>query len=696
MRAVKTKRAIALLALTVSCTDANLFGQRGPTTPDKVAFKGHLCTSDPTERAFPVKVLFLVDTTIGDADYINARGDSIEKVALQFGGPNYSYAVIRYSGIQQTGTACGLRNLTPDGFTKTLDDPVAGVRCADTGNPGRSLINALSLASAFISGDILTTKLGLRSRSKYVVILHSNGPPSESLQTQWCGAQNPQLMDPMECSTEYFKAFCDDVRPPPTSCELNQYTRIIRDMKQFAIDSGVQEFFFHSVYERDPDNSALRMDDPAATTLLTQLALAGNGALFRFAGGTKCDIALGDSSGCLFSKINLDSTQAVFQRKQMMASNRNALPTARGLEVDSDADGLSDREERMIGTDPTLADTDADLLNDRIEHILRRVGLDPLVATSSTTWPVECPRPGSLSPNAFPPEQDQDGDRLTDCEEILMRANPTLFDTDADGIPDPLEFRMGTNLISDDALIDTDADGLVNIDEYRLHLDPLARDPNTDRSYEYEFANEEQQSVMAFTQPLIVTGVTIFSTSEDSHEGRGTVFYTPPPDPTQPVSESNPASLSWKDPQDDTPSGAGLGRGAEVSVTGDGRYVLQSAGSLGAGQTGEMSITVDVAAYLLPTLLIRSDVRLRRSQRFCFDFRVGNILLVQTSTLPDQPVAGVNYIDIFLGEVPSNNPASYGVFRVATIPMLYPADPTERKIRDDLELIDQDFLLYGD
>ncbi|MFO0727993.1 MAG: hypothetical protein U1E65_29705 [Myxococcota bacterium] len=690
--------AIAVIALAagVACTDANLFGQKAPTTPDKVAFKGHLCTSDPTEQAFPVKVLFLVDTTIGDSDYINGRGDSLDKVALQFAGPNYSYAVIRYSGIQQSGTACGLRNLTPDGYTKTLDDAIAGVRCADTGNPGRSLINALSLASSYISGDILTTKLGLRSRSKYVIIVHSNGPPSESLENQWCLAQNPQLMDPAECQMAYFQEFCSDVHPPPTSCELNQYTRIVRDLKQFAIDSGVQEFFFHTVYERDPDHNATRMDDPAATALLTQLALAGNGAMFRFPGGTKCDVTLGDSSGCLFSKINLDSTQAVFERRQMIVSNRNALPTARGLEVDSDADGLSDREEREIGTDPTIADTDGDLLNDRLEHLLRRVGLDPLVHTTTTSWPAECPLPGGTNPNGFPPEQDQDGDRLTDCEEILLRANPTLYDTDADGIPDPLEFRMGTNGISDDSLIDTDADGLVNIDEYRLHLDPLARDPNTDRTYDYEFANEEEQSVMAFTQPLVVTGVTIFSTSKDSHEGRGTIFYTPPPDPTQPVSASNPASLSWRDPQDDTPSGTELGRGPEVPITGDARLTLQSAGSLVGQDMGELSVVVDVAAYLLPTLQTKSDVRLRRSTRFCFDFRVSNVLLVKTSTLPDQPIPGINYVDLFLGEVPSNNPASYGIFRVATVPLEYPKDPNERTIRPDIELIDQDFLLFGD
>ena len=119
-----------------------------------------------------------------------------------------------------------------------------------------------------------------------------------------------------------------------------------------------------------------------------------------------------------------------------------------------------------------------DLLNDRVEHLLRAVGLDPLrdeVNDPAGAWPVECPRPETGNPAAFPPDQDRDGDRLTDCEEILLRSDPTLFDSDTDGVPDPLELRYGTNLISLDALEDADNDGFTNVDEYKLHLDPLSR-----------------------------------------------------------------------------------------------------------------------------------------------------------------------------------------------------------------------------
>lgn len=702
------KVSCLLFIFGAACTDATLFGDRSPTTPDKVALKGSICTSDPTERDFPVKVLFLVDTSIEDGTYINLRGDSIEKVVGSFGGPNYSYGVIRYAGPLK-GTTCGLRNLTPIGFDRTLDEAIAGVRCADVANPGRNLIDALSLAYSVITGDVLQTDLGSRSRTKYVVILLANGPPSVSLPQLWCNSRNPPI-DPMDCGREYFSNFCDDVKPPPNNCERHQYVRIVKEMKSFVVDNGGQEFFFHAVYQRDPDDATAGRDSVPAVDLLSELALAGGGSVFRFPGPATCNVNAGDSAGCLFSAINIDSTESVFQRRQLIVSNRSALATAEGLLPDTDQDGLADRVEDALGTAAEAADSDGDLLNDRVEHLLRAVGLDPLVHQDDiNAWPVECPRPGSPSPTSFPPEQDLDGDRLTDCEEILLKSHPTLFDTDADGVPDPVEFRLGTNMIFDDALLDTDADGLANIDEHRLHLDPLARDPNTDKAYVYSFTNEAQKTVMAFTQPFAVTGVTILDVTPGSNEGRGTVYYEPPANTTAPLSPENPARLAWRDPRDTTPSGASPGRGPDVSITGDGRYVLHSAAST---PMLEQAVTVEVAAYLTPVLPVRADVRLRQSERFCFDFRVSDVQLVDTRLLPDTGQTGVNYVDVFLSEVPANNPNTFGVFRIATIPLLYPRceqqedeDPDDgepapcifrRALRDDIELIDQDFLLFGD
>lgn len=686
--------AAFLVAVSAACTDATLFGDNRQNPPDEVTVKGHICTDDPTEREFPVRVLFLVDTSIPDGDppYPALRGDSIERVLRTYAGANYSWSVIRYGGPLK-GTSCGLRNLTPDGYTKSLEDAVAGVRCADVQNPGRDLMDALSLASAFISGDIIHTDLGHRSRTKYVVIVLANGPPSVDLGSQWCNSRSPRI-DPADCDQAFFDNFCADVQPPPEDCERYQYVRIVREMRDFAEDNGVQEIFLHVVYQRDPDDAAAGADNAEAVELYSDMALHGGGTLYRFPGGATCDVAAGDSSGCLFSMINLDSTEAVFQRRQLIATNRNARATGFGLKIDTDGDGLTDEEEVKLGTSIRLLDTDEDNLNDRLEHLLRSVGLDPLRHERDDpggAWPAECPLPGSPNPNAFPPSLDQDGDGLTDCEEILIRSDPTLFDSDSDGVPDPLESRYGTNLIANDGKEDKEADGFANIDEYRYHLDPLSRDRSLDNAYRYQFRNEEKRMVVAFTQPYQVTGVEILSASDASRDGRGTVSYTPPPDVTAPVGPDNPATLTWHDPGD-PPSSP---EGPQVVVDRDGRYILPAADHVEGDPAANYSIEVDVITQILPTERKRTDVRLRASLRECFDFEIKRIQLVDTASAADTGIAGVNYIDLFLSEVPTNNPGSYGVFRAATVPAYLDPDPRKREPQPTVELTSEDFLLFG-
>lgn len=86
--------------------------------------------------------------------------------------------------------------------------------------------------------------------------------------------------------------------------------------------------------------------------------------------------------------------------------------------TDSDGDGLSDRLERLLGTDPFNADTDGDGVSDFDE--VRRHRTDPLAV-------------------------DTDGDGLTDAEELALGTDPRLADTDGGGVPDGVEVENGTN-----------------------------------------------------------------------------------------------------------------------------------------------------------------------------------------------------------------------------------------------------------
>ena len=102
---------------------------------------------------------------------------------------------------------------------------------------------------------------------------------------------------------------------------------------------------------------------------------------------------------------------------------------------DRDRDGLKDRRELRLHTNPRRADTDSDRLRDRFE--LRRSHTDPRRA-------------------------DTDGDRLRDGREVLtLHTNPRKVDTDGDGLRDGFEaLRSGTQPLTADTDRDGNADGV--------------------------------------------------------------------------------------------------------------------------------------------------------------------------------------------------------------------------------------------
>jgi hypothetical protein len=83
---------------------------------------------------------------------------------------------------------------------------------------------------------------------------------------------------------------------------------------------------------------------------------------------------------------------------------------------DPDKDGLTNRQEYEVGTNPRVADSDGDGLPDR--------------------WEVES---GLKAYDGSDAPQDQDADGLTNLEEFQRGTNPRNADTHGDGLPDGME-----------------------------------------------------------------------------------------------------------------------------------------------------------------------------------------------------------------------------------------------------------------
>lgn len=138
-----------------------------------------------------------------------------------------------------------------------------------------------------------------------------------------------------------------------------------------------------------------------------------------------------------------------------------SLSTAR---TDGDSDGLTDRCERALGTNPSDPDTDGDRLADGRE--VSDHGTNPRAA-------------------------DSDGDGLVDSREIWLGTDPTSADTDGDGLADGRERAIGTS----PRLVDSDADGRSDAEEATAGA---SRD--TANAYGASIADGDQKGILPSTE----------------------------------------------------------------------------------------------------------------------------------------------------------------------------------------------------
>ncbi|MEM2222571.1 MAG: hypothetical protein QW143_04100, partial [Candidatus Korarchaeota archaeon] len=188
-----------------------------------------------------------------------------------------------------------------------------------------------------------------------------------------------------------------------------------------------------------------------------------------------------------------DEVNGVNITNPMTGENLIVFPNP--LNPDTDSDGLLDGEEvsgfdipgiGYVQTDPTLRDTDFDMLTD-----------DQEVYWGTNPWNPDTDDDGlddydELRWNTDPLKNDTDGDGLLDGEEVwgieipgigIRVANPTLSDTDGDGLSDYDECKIyGTDPTSPD----TDRDGLTDGEEIAMGTDPLNEDTDGDGLDDYK------------------------------------------------------------------------------------------------------------------------------------------------------------------------------------------------------------------
>ena len=192
----------------------------------------------------------------------------------------------------------------------------------------------------------------------------------------------------------------------------------------------------------------------------------------------------------------------VIPAEEVVTTSSSGGGTRTGSRTDSDDDGLTDKEEEELGTDPNDPDSDNDGLEDGVEvddeqtdpldpdtdddglrdgEEVNNYGTDPLdpdTDNGGSTDGLEIGQGTNPLNNSddVASGPDSDGDGLTDSQELSLGTNPNDADTDNDGLSDGEELNSYGSNPNDP---DTDNDGLSDGEEVNVfNTDP--NDPDTD------------------------------------------------------------------------------------------------------------------------------------------------------------------------------------------------------------------------
>lgn len=437
MRSLHARGLIFVFAFAVvGCTDAGLYaaGGEGPSGPDRSEFRGTVCVPLASGEAFPVKVLFALEGGAGvDPTIISQTAAAVTSVTTQFSDQNISFALVGYHALA-TGY---LGSFARD---ERVSQAIAQYNSNKSESGPVTHRAALKLAESIIGGDMQTGCRGQVARTRYFIVLVLSTPDTS--------CANPVFNAGIDAN-------CNAFLPDEAQCSACELARVTEELKAIGKKYNAGEVSVQPVYVHDSTA------DIVARYQAASIARAGGTELKESTTDNLDEVLSSLNYASLQRALKLKRLIAMNRNalsrngEVLVDSDGDGLSDIQEGEIgtdptltDSDYDGISDGVEVKMGLLPVPVlddmgnvvkdsfdiikgcnyedDTDQDRLNDCEERVL---GTDSCIS-------------------------DTDGDGLPDLVEFLQGTNPLipedLADDDRDGLPNVGEVLSHTDPISAD------------------------------------------------------------------------------------------------------------------------------------------------------------------------------------------------------------------------------------------------------
>jgi len=310
---------------------------------DLMQVNATVCTQAAADSLFPVKVLFIVDTSNSmiATDVMGYRSSAVLNAMQRFSGnPAVLFGVIAFDS--------RIESPTDNVFTTTPDVGRVSSRLS-TADRLTDYQGALSAAYTMLSLDMQAASPAVRARTKYVVIFFTDGVPDPQ-----CSATMDDTFSAGVCEVPremWDSAFTVPIDPSlyaglQAGQDYNQPEQIygvVDDILKLQDVYRVAEVRLHSALlfplsaVNDPlsDVKAFNLNRPKAVALLKGVAEHGQGTFTEF----------DDPRSISFLNFNYTSVKEPNAIADFFVTNQNSIFSSEALNPDTDGDGLDDATE---------------------------------------------------------------------------------------------------------------------------------------------------------------------------------------------------------------------------------------------------------------------------------------------------------------------------------------------------------------